>query len=319
MKKNNDWTLSDMPDLTGKIIIVTGGNSGLGFESAKVFAEEGALVVLACRSLESGEKAKTEILHQNRYAKIDVMPIDLTDLASVASFASQFKQKYNRLDVLLNNAGIMLVPYTLTKDGFESQLGVNHLAHFALTAQLIDLIIKTPKSRVVNVSSLAHESAIMNFDDLMYTNRKEYTPMKAYRRSKMANLLFTYELQRLFEKAGVDSIAVVAHPGVSRTKLMRHIEGKWILKGITPIVKMFIQTAAKGALCQIRAAADLNVKGGEYYGPNGFKEIKGYPVLVQSNELSHSEEAAKKLWEFSETVTNIPFKSLLFENSNRDV
>lgn len=313
MKKKEPWTLADMPDLSDKVIIVTGGNSGLGFESVKAFAEAGAMVVLACRSKISGENTKSTILSSNRFAKIDVMEIDLTDLFSISSFVVEFKKKYNRLNVLLNNAGIMLVPHTLTKDGFESQLGVNHLGHFALTGLLIDLIVKTPKSRVVSISSIAHDAAIMNFEDLMYKNRKEYSPMKAYRRSKMANLLFTYQLQRLFQKAGVDSIAVVAHPGISSTNLLKHIEKKWMLKAIKPLIELFIQSAAKGALCQIRAAVDENVKGGEFYGPDGKGEKKGYPVLVQSNKLSHSEEAAKKLWDLSEKLTGVHFENYLLD------
>lgn len=301
------WTIANIPDLLGKVIIVTGGNSGLGFESVKAFAEKGAEVILACRTIENGETAKIKIIKQNHTSKIVVMQLDLMDLSSIKSFATRFKENYNRLDILLNNAGIMIPPYGLTKDGFESQIGTNHLGHFALTGLLIDLIVKTPTSRVVSTSSLAHRSGKMDFDNFLFDNGKGYSPMKAYGRSKLANLLFIYHLQGIFEAKKIDSIAVAAHPGVSRTNLMRFIESKFYYRLLKPLSSLFLQSAAMGALPQLMAAVDPNVKGGEFYGPDGFNEIKGSPVKVESNEASHRIEDAMKLWKLSEKLTGIKF------------
>jgi NAD(P)-dependent dehydrogenase (short-subunit alcohol dehydrogenase family) len=300
------WTKANIPDLTGKVIIVTGGNSGLGFESVKAFAEKGAEVILACRSEEKGDAAKNAIGKVD--GKIVIMSLDLMDLSSIKRFADGYKSKYTRLDVLLNNAGIMTAPYGLTKDSFESQVGTNHLGHFALTGLLSDLIIKTPGSRVVNVSSMAHKQGRMDFDNFLYEGGKGYSRIAAYGRSKLANLLFTYELQRRFEANGIDSISVAAHPGVSNTNLARHLEKYWWFKVLYPVFLPFAQGADKGALPQIRAAVDPHVKGGEYYGPDGFREMKGNPILVQSNKASHSREDARKLWDVSEKLTGVQYK-----------
>ncbi len=305
MKEN--WTTKDISNLSGKTIIVTGGNSGLGFESVKVFAGKGAEVIMACRSLEKGGKAKTEILKNIPEGKIEVAELDLADLNSVHRFVKNFQQNHSRLDVLLNNAGIMTTPYFKTKDGFEGQLGTNHLGHFALTGLLLPVLEKTPKSRVVNVSSMAHKQGKMDFDNLLFENGKGYSPMKSYGRSKLANLLFTYELQRFFESNKTDCISVAAHPGVSQTDLFRYLDEKWYFRLVGPAFKAISQEGKMGALPQVRASVDPHVKGGEYYGPNGFMELKGYPVKVQSNSRSHNEEDAKKLWEVSEKLTGVKF------------
>ena len=305
--KNEKWTTSTIPDLTGKVIIVTGGNSGIGFESVKAFVQKGAEVILACRSVEKGEAAKAEILRNMPTGKIAVMTLDLLDLSTVKNFAVKFKEKYNRLDILLNNAGIMIPPYGLTKDGFESQIGTNHLGHYALTGLLIDLIVKTPKSRVVSTSSLAHKNGKMDFDNFLFDNGNGYTPNKAYGRSKLANLLFIYELQRLFVAKGINCIAVAAHPGVSQTNLMRFIEDKFYFRFLKPLSSLILQSAAMGALPQIRAAADPDVKGGEFYGPDGFNEMKGSPIKVKSIPASYNTEDAKQLWKLSEKLTGITY------------
>ncbi len=299
------WTTENLPDLSGKIIIVTGGNSGLGYESVKAFAMKGAEVVMASRSLEKGEDAKAAILKNVPDGKIKVMQLDLGDLESVKNFASAFKAGYKKLNVLLNNAGIMMTPYFTTKDGFEGQLGTNHLGHFALTGLMMDVILKTQGARIVNVSSGAHKSGEMDFSNLQFENGIGYKPMKAYGRSKLSNLLFTYELQRKLEAAKKDSIAAAAHPGVAMTNLARHLEGKFLYKILTPLFKMMAQDQAMGALPQIRASVDPDVKGSEYYGPDGKKEYKGYPVVVPSNEASHNLEDAAKLWEESERLTGV--------------
>ncbi len=299
------WTTENIPDLKGKVIIVTGGNSGLGYESVKAFAQNGAEVILTSRSIEKGEAAKTKIGKVK--GNISVLQLDLMDFASIKTFADNFKKKYNRIDVLLNNAGIMTTPYFLTKDGLEAQNGTNHFGHFALTGHLFELIKNTSKSRVVNVSSMAHKQGKMDFDNLLFENGKGYSAMKSYGRSKLMNLLFTYELQRKFENTGIESIAVAAHPGVSNTNLARFLEDKLIFKILKPLMSPFIQEQEMGALPEIRAAVDPNVKGGEYYGPDGFNEMKGFPVLVQSNVASHNLEDAKKLWVVSEKLTGVKF------------
>ncbi len=301
------WTTENIPDLSGKVIIVTGGNSGLGFESVKAFAEKGAEVILACRTIEKGENAKVKILNHNHTSKIVVMPLDLMDLSSIKRFVVRFRENYNRLDILLNNAGIMIPPYSLTKDGFESQIGTNHLGHFALTGLLIDFIIKTPKSRVVSTSSIAHKNGKMDFGNFLFDNGKGYTPMKAYGRSKLANLMFIYQLQRFFEEKNIASIAVAAHPGVSQTNLMRFIENKFYYRILKPLFSFLLQNPAKGALPQIRAAVDPNVQGGDFYGPDGFNEMAGFPVKVKSIIASYNTEDAKKLWELSEKLTGINY------------
>lgn len=309
MSKEN-WTTSDMPDLTGKTIIVTGGNSGLGFESVKAFAQKGAEVVLTSRSVEKGEKAKAEILKVNSKASVELELLDMADLESIKNFSERIHQKYSQLDVLLNNAGIMMTPYFKTKDGFEGQIGTNHLGHFALTGLLLDLIKNTTGSRVVTVSSSAHKQGKMDFDNFLFENGKGYSPMKAYGRSKLANLLFTYELQRFFESNNINSISVAAHPGVSQTNLARHLEDKLFFKILYPVFKIMTQDAEKGALPQIRASVAPDVKGGEYYGPSGFYEMKGSPERVESNAASHNHKDAKKLWELSEKLTGVTFSSI---------
>ena len=301
------WTTSDIPDLTGKTIIVTGGNSGLGFESVKAFAQKGAKVVLASRSAEKGEKAKADILNEKPKGSVEVELLDMADLESIKKFSERIHQKYSQIDVLLNNAGIMTTPFFKTKDGFEGQVGTNHLGHFALTGLLLDLIQKTPNSRVVNVSSAAHKQGKMDFDNFLFENGKGYTPIKAYGRSKLANLLFTFELQRFFETNKIDSISVAAHPGVSQTNLARHLEDKLLFKILYPVFKIMTQNAGMGALPQIRASVDPDIKGGDYYGPSGFNEMKGHPVKVQSNDRSHNAEDARQLWEVSEKLTDVHF------------
>lgn len=303
----NNWTFENIPDLSGKIIIVTGGNSGLGYESVKAFAKKGAEVIIASRSPEKAEEVKIEISKDNVSGKIRVMYLDLADLGTVKKFASEFRKNYKRLDVLLNNAGIMMSPYFKTKDGFEGQFGINHLGHFALTGLLFDLLDKTPGSRVVNVSSGAHRQGTMDFSNLMFNDGNGYSSMKAYGRSKLSNLLFTYELQRKLDAAGKDTIAVAAHPGIALTNLGRYMEKKIIIKILYPLFKWMAQDQSMGALPQIRAAVDPGVTGGQYYGPGGKKERKGYPVVVNSNEASHNLEDAEKLWEESEKLTGVKF------------
>ena len=304
------WTIWNMPDLTGKIIIVTGANSGIGYEAAKEFARKGAQVILACRSMDKAEAALVAIQAELPTAQAEIMPLDLASQASVRQFAAAFKAKYDQLDILVNNAGIMMVPYATTEDGFESQFATNHLGHFALTGLLIDLLLKTPASRVVNVSSTGHRMGKMDFDNLLYEDGNGYSPAGAYGRSKLANLLFTYELQRRFEAVGADAMATAAHPGTSSTNLTGHMADRWYFKLGQPLFEQMVQDADMGALPTIRAAVDPQAKGGDYYGPKGFMEQGGYPVLVQSNDASHNLADAKRLWEVSEVLTGVTFDPL---------
>jgi len=306
MIKRN-WTLDDIPDLTGKTIVVTGANTGLGFESVKAFAHNGANVVMACRSVEKGEIARKQIVRIYPSSIIQVMQLDLADLKSIRNFAVTFRQSHAHLDVLLNNAAVMMVPYSLTKDGFESQMGINHLGHFALTGVLLDVLKKSPKSRVVNVSSLSHKQGIMDFDNLLFEKGKDYSQMKAYGRSKLSNLLFTYELQRFFESNGIDCIAIAAHPGISKTNNPDRKEKTLKQKIYTLLFSYILQTPAMGALSEIRASVDLTIKPGDYFGPGGVLELSGYPVLVQPKFTAIDDETARKLWEISEKLTSVTY------------
>ena len=306
MTKN--WTVDNIKDLSGKIIVITGANSGIGLEAARELVRKGAEVILASRNPDKAQKALAELGEDFPDGKLDYIPLDLASLDSVRNFADQFKARYDRLDVLLNNAGIMMVPEGKTEDGFESQLGTNHLGHFALTGLLIDLLTGTPGSRVVNISSNAHYAGEMDFSNLFFEDGG-YTPMGAYSRSKLANLLFTYELQRRLEVSSADTLVLAAHPGISTTALADHFVPKsltWIVRGL---MSLFFQSAVMGALPGLRAAADPEALTGQYYGPAGKGERSGYPVLVSSNPASHDLEDAKKLWEISERLTGVEYLS----------
>jgi NAD(P)-dependent dehydrogenase (short-subunit alcohol dehydrogenase family) len=295
---NAPWTVRDIPDLAGKTAIVTGANSGIGFDEARALAAKGARVVLACRSEERGHSAAAQILREHPQAKAVPTPLDLADLASIRRFAAEFLSRFERLDILLNNAGIMMVPFGKTADGFERQFGTNHLGHFALTGLLLDGIRRTPRARVVTVSSNAHRRSGIDFDNL--NAEKGYSRIGAYAQSKLANLLFTYELERRFEKARIDAIAVAAHPGFSATNL-----APW------PVARRFMpllaQPSAMGALPELYAATAPDVRGGEYYGPGGPNEARGYPIRTRSNALSYDGGAAAKLWQVSEQLTGVHF------------
>ncbi|MBU0476031.1 MAG: SDR family NAD(P)-dependent oxidoreductase [Bacteroidetes bacterium] len=297
MQKNN-WTAENIPDQSGKIVVVTGSSSGIGYEATRVLANKNAKIIIAVRNLNKGENAKAKILAQNKNAKVEVMKIDLSDLSSVKLFADEFKNKFDKLDLLINNAGVMIPPYSKTKDGFELQFGTNHLGHFALTLQLLDLIIKTPKSRIVNVASSAHKYGNIDFSDLNWDKRK-YKAWRAYGDSKIANLYFTKELAKKLEDKNI--LVTAAHPGWTATELQRH-------SGVFEFAnKFFAMPIEQGTLPTLRAATDLNAKSGDYYGPDGWQEWRGYPVKVQPNNLAKDETIAKKLWKVSEELTKVKF------------
>ena len=298
MIKNNKWTAENIPDQKGKIAIVTGSSSGIGYEAAKVLANKNEKVVIAVRNLEKGEKAKTKIVNQNSNADVVVMKIDLSDLASIKSFVEEYRQKFDKLDLLINNAGVMIPPYSKTKDGFELQMGTNHFGHFALTLQLLDLISSTPSSRIVNVASNAHKYGNINFDDLNW-NKRKYNAIRAYGDSKIANLYFTQELAKRIVVSENNVLVTAAHPGWTATDLQRHSN---VLEFIN---KFFAMKQEQGALPTLRAAIDEDAKNGDYFGPDGWQERKGYPVKVEPNKLAKDETLAKKLWDVSEKLTGI--------------
>jgi len=304
---NNKWTSIDIPDLKGKIVIVTGANSGIGYESTLEFARKGAEVIVASRDPIKAEQAIMKIKDEIPGAKLTFIQIDLGSLESIRNFSNEFKANFDRLDILLNNAGIMLIPYGLTEDGFERTVGTNHLGHFALTGLLLEKLKSTPGARVVNVASNAHYAGEMDFEDLLFENKGAYAPMKAYGRSKLANLIFTYELQRRFQSSGFDVIALAAHPGISATELANHLFFNLISWIIQPAMKLVFQSSAMGALPSLRAAVDPEAQGGEYYGPDGKGEKSGYPIVVDSNSASKSEEDARTLWKISEELTGVNY------------
>jgi NAD(P)-dependent dehydrogenase (short-subunit alcohol dehydrogenase family) len=294
------WSAERLPEQSGRIAIVTGANSGIGFETARVLAEKGATVNMACRNLAKANPKADEIRERHPGAKVEVMQLDLADLESVRSFADAFRAKYDRLDLLINNAGVMVPPYGKTVQGFETQIGINHLGHFALTGALLDLLTDTPGSRVVNVSSMAHRIGKIDFSNLNWD--KGYNAQAAYGQSKLANLLFTYELQRRLKKAGKDTLSVAAHPGWTETNLQQHSSSFMFLN------KFFAQDALMGALPTLYAAAEPDVHGAQYYGPSGFLEMNGPPKRVNSNKRSHDQNVAERLWHISEDLTGVRFQ-----------
>ena len=298
----SNWTAENIPDLTGRVAVVTGANSGIGYEVARALARKDAIVILACRDKDKGEAALKQIDRDYARAKAEHLQLDLSDLASVRRFADEFTSNYSRLDILVNNAGIMVPPFAKTADGFELQFGTNHLGHFALTGLLLDLLVGTSQARVVTVSSGGHRFGKIDFDNL--NAEKGYDRQRAYAQSKLANLLFTYELQRRFESAGVDAIAVAAHPGWTVTNLQVH----WRM---TRMLNPFIgQKPEMGALPVLCAATDSDVQGGDYYGPGGWQELGGYPTRVRSSDRSHDLAVAARLWKISEEFTGVRYAEI---------
>jgi len=302
------WTPDLVPSLAGRVVCITGANTGLGFENALTCAEKGATVVLACRDRDRGDDAAERIRAREAGADVEAMTLDLGSLASVRGFSEAFHARFDRLDGLVNNAGIMFVPYGLTEDGFEQHMGVNHLGHFALTGLLLDRLLATPGSRVVTVSSNGHRMGAMDFDNLLFEEGIGYSPRLGYGNSKLANLLFTFELQRRLEAAGAHTLALAAHPGASATDLGRHIEARLpLLRPLKPLVYKMLQSAHMGSLPTLRALVDPEVEGGEYFGPEGFREMRGYPVQVECSKAARSVEDAGRLWEASERLTGVTY------------
>jgi NAD(P)-dependent dehydrogenase (short-subunit alcohol dehydrogenase family) len=295
------WTTADIPDQTGRTAVVTGANTGLGYETATALAVKGAHVVLAVRNLEKGKAAADLIARAHPGASVAIQELDLSSLDSVRAAADQLRADYPSIDLLINNAGVMMTPKSTTKDGFELQFGTNHLGHFALTNLLLDRVVAAPGSRVVTVSSVGHRFARngIRFEDLQW--ERDYSRVGAYGQSKLANLMFTYELQRRLR--GTDTIAVAAHPGGSNTELARNLPP--VVAAAARLLEPLMQNADMGALPTLRAATDLGVIGGQYFGPDGFGEQRGYPKVVSSSAVSHDIDAQRRLWTVSEQLTSV--------------
>jgi NAD(P)-dependent dehydrogenase (short-subunit alcohol dehydrogenase family) len=298
------WNPEEIPDQSGRLAIVTGANSGIGLSTARILAEHGARVILACRSEPRAEAALVTIRERVPDALVEYRHLDLSNLASVQAFAEGITESETRLDLLINNAGVMMPPRrSETADGFELQMGVNHLGHQSLTAQLIGLLNKTPGSRVVSVASQAHRNGRIEFKDLQW-NSRGYRRFASYGQSKLANLLFSFELDRRLKAAQQTTMAVAAHPGWTATELQRSSAGARFLN---PILAM---KPDQGAMPTLRAATDPEVKGGEYFGPCGLYELRGKPVAVGSSRRARNEESARRLWTLSEELTGARFEGL---------
>ena len=308
--KADDWIAEHVPELQGRRVLITGGNSGIGLEAARVFAGAGAAVVLGCRSLDKGKGAADDIRASHPGADVEVLELDLADLDSVEAAATAVDQRWGSLDVLCNNAGVMALPYRQTMDGFEMQFGTNHLGHFALTARLLDTLMVTPAPRVVTVSSVAHRLGSAGFDNL--DAAKGYDKWRAYGTSKLANLRFTYELQRRAEKAGASLTATAAHPGYTRTNLQTagpKMSGSKLGESAMLLANGIIgQSSRMGALPTVWAAVGADVPGGSYIGPRGLMEWRGLPKRVGATAAAHDENAGRRLWELSEKLTGVEFR-----------
>ena len=297
--------IDELPSQNGKTIIVTGANTGLGYETTITLAEKNAKVIMACRNLTKAKTAKNKIIEQISEADLEIMEIDLSSLASVRKFAQEFQEKHDQLAVLINNAGVMMTPYTETDEGFELQFVSNYLGHFLLTGLLLPNLLKTPQSRIVSLSSLIHKNGKIKFDDLQ--SKKKYSPQVAYGQSKLACLLFAFELQRRLDKAGKsDTISTAAHPGVADTELSRHLPkllNSALKYTIGPLIS---HNATEGANPTILASIS-EAEGGEYFGPTGFMEMKGKAGKATSSNSAHNETLAKRLWEVSEELVQFKY------------
>ena len=295
------WTLNDAGSQAGRLALITGANIGLGFETALALAGKGCSVVLACRNLDKARAARARIVARHTGAEVECMLLDLSSLKSIDSFAGAFAKRYRALDLLINNAGIMMPPYALSEDGFESQLAANYLGHFALTGRILPLVVDRPGSRIVSLSSLAHSWGEIRFDDLQF--EKGYNKHAAYGQSKLACLMFAYELNRRLQAAGKKALSVAAHPGVAATNLAQYFPK--LLSIFFPLVG---QSASDGALPTLYAALGSDIKGGDYCGPRSMWQMRGAPIKVGSNRRSRDEAAGAKLWQMSERLTGVEYR-----------
>jgi NAD(P)-dependent dehydrogenase (short-subunit alcohol dehydrogenase family) len=300
------WTASDIPDQSGRVAVVTGANSGLGLVTARELGRAGAKVVIACRNVDKGSAALSSIRAEVPSVDASVSALDLADLASVRGFAARLAGEHERLDLLVNNAGVMAPPRRLTVDGFESQIGTNHLGHFALTGLLLSVLLAAPAPRVVTLSSGAHRLGTIKFDDLQ--REHGYNNWMAYGQSKLANLMFSFELQKRATAAGANLLSVGAHPGYARTNLQfagPHLYEQLLMRITNPILG---QSADMGALPQLYAATAPDVPGGSFIGPDGFMEQRGHPHVVTAAGKAYDEDAWRRLWEVSEQLTGVGYE-----------
>lgn len=305
MGNRDTWTAENVPDQTGRTAVITGSNTGIGYHTAAGLARHGAAVVLAVRDLDKGAAAADRITAEHPDATVVVQELDLSSLASVREAAEKLGTAYPRIDLLINNAGVMYTPKQTTVDGFELQFGTNHLGHFALTGLLLPRLMQVAGARVVTVSSMAHRiMAAIHFDDLQWENG--YNRIAAYGQSKLANLMFTYELQRRLAAHDSSTIAVAAHPGTAHTELTRYLP-PFLRPADRLLSPLMVQSAAMGALPILRAATDPEVLGGQYYGPSGIGEQRGQPKLVEASRQAHDAELQQRLWAVSEELTAITF------------
>jgi NAD(P)-dependent dehydrogenase (short-subunit alcohol dehydrogenase family) len=309
MAANHQWTRDDIPDLSGKTAIVTGANSGLGFYTTLGLASKQAQVILACRDVEKGEQAAGRIRAEYPAASLAVMRLDLADLASIHSFADTFIKTYQDLHILCNNAGMMAIPLRRTADGFEMQFGTNHLGHFALTGLLLERLLQADEGRVVTVSSSAHRAGRIDFDNL--NAEQSYHKWASYGQSKLANLLFAYELQRKFEANGAQVISLAAHPGYAATNLQSRgprMAGSTLMGWVMRLSnRLLAQSPEMGALPSLYAATAPAAQGGDFVGPDGFMGQQGYPTKVHSSQRSYNEDTARRLWAVSEELTGVHY------------
>jgi NAD(P)-dependent dehydrogenase (short-subunit alcohol dehydrogenase family) len=305
---SDKWTAADIPDQSGRTAVVTGANSGLGLITARELARKGANVILACRNTSRGDEAAAAILQDAPSGTVDVRALDLADLSTVHTFADELD---GPIDLLVNNAGVMGIPRSHTKDGFEMQFGVNHLGHFALTGLLMPQLQKAAEPRVVTLSSTAHKFGRMNFDDLQ--GERRYFRWSAYGQSKLANLLFAFELQRRADEAGLPLKSMAAHPGYAATNLQtRGPEAGGVLTRVEDAFmavanRVVAQSDEMGALPTLYAATVPDLPGGTYAGPDGFQEQRGHPAVVGSTSASKDGEAARRLWQASEELTAVRY------------
>jgi NAD(P)-dependent dehydrogenase (short-subunit alcohol dehydrogenase family) len=299
-----------MPSQQGRLAIVTGANSGIGYQTARYLARAGATVILACRSAAKGEAARARIVAENAAAKIEVRALDVADLDSVRRFAAEFLSEGKPLDLLINNAGVMAIPERrTTPQGFEMQFGTNHLGHFALTGLLLPALLRQPKSRVVTVASIAHKGGKLNFDDL--NGERGYDPRGAYQQSKLANLVFGLEFDRRLRAHSVDTTSVIAHPGVAVTNIISNGMGTGMKSRIVgALLPLVAQSDDRGSWPLVYASTSSEVHGGGYYGPDGIAEIKGMPVEVKPKPQALDPAAGKRLWDVSETLTGVRYDAL---------
>lgn len=308
--KRHRWTEHDVPDLRGRTVLVTGANSGLGYETTRVLAAHGAGVIMACRSRDKADAAREAIRRLVPEASLEFLPLDLSSLSSVRQAARTALNRHARLDLLINNAGVMWLPPGRTEDGFETHFGTNHLGHFALTGRLLPVLLDTPDARVVTLSSVGHLIGRIHFDDLAL--ERSYGRQKAYSQSKLANLVFAHELQRRLGAARAQAISVAAHPGVAGTNLATPAfeqAGRFRLARLTAsLAPVLARAPAKGALPTLYAATAEDIGGGDYIGPGGLGEIYGYPKKAFSSRRARDPELGRSLWSLSERLTGVEYR-----------